>query len=242
MRRGGHSGHGPGGRVKSLRCGCGGIGATLTQRMPRVSSPTPDGARFPALAGACARFRVQAPIAQLDRALVYGTRCRKFESSWARVIARCLPRLLTRNGRPRVESRQVAKSPRGMGGGKTLSCGRQLEPGGWNSLPSAWSGLPATWKTLPSDGIELPTDRHELPSDRQGLPVDRRELPSRRQELPVDRHDLPSHRQELPVDRHEPRSGRGPRLCKLATRGFHAHKKERAERPREDTPRGLLSN
>ena len=25
-----------------------------------------------------------APIAQLDRALVYGTRCRKFESSWAR--------------------------------------------------------------------------------------------------------------------------------------------------------------
>jgi tRNA(adenine34) deaminase len=28
--------------------------------------------------------RLKAPIAQLDRALVYGTRCRKFESSWAR--------------------------------------------------------------------------------------------------------------------------------------------------------------
>jgi hypothetical protein len=28
-----------------------------------------------------------APIAQLDRALVYGTRCRKFESSWARKCA-----------------------------------------------------------------------------------------------------------------------------------------------------------
>jgi hypothetical protein len=27
-----------------------------------------------------------APIAQLDRALVYGTRCRKFESSWARSL------------------------------------------------------------------------------------------------------------------------------------------------------------
>src|SRR5262249_13117311 len=28
-----------------------------------------------------------APIAQLDRALVYGTSCRKFESSWARQLA-----------------------------------------------------------------------------------------------------------------------------------------------------------
>ena len=28
--------------------------------------------------------KVTAPIAQLDRALVYGTRCRTFESSWAR--------------------------------------------------------------------------------------------------------------------------------------------------------------
>ena len=29
---------------------------------------------------------VDAPIAQLDRALVYGTSCRKFESSWARLV------------------------------------------------------------------------------------------------------------------------------------------------------------
>jgi hypothetical protein len=29
-----------------------------------------------------------APIAQLDRALVYGTSCRKFESSWARIDSR----------------------------------------------------------------------------------------------------------------------------------------------------------
>jgi hypothetical protein len=35
----------------------------------------------PALAGF-------APIAQLDRALVYGTSCRKFESSWAREFIR----------------------------------------------------------------------------------------------------------------------------------------------------------
>jgi hypothetical protein len=33
---------------------------------------------------ACPRNGGRAPIAQLDRALVYGTRCRKFESSWAR--------------------------------------------------------------------------------------------------------------------------------------------------------------
>ena len=39
----------------------------LTLSSPRVSSR-----------------RLCAPIAQLDRALVYGTRCRKFESSWAR--------------------------------------------------------------------------------------------------------------------------------------------------------------
>jgi hypothetical protein len=30
---------------------------------------------------------VDAPIAQLDRALVYGTSCRKFESSWARCFS-----------------------------------------------------------------------------------------------------------------------------------------------------------
>ena len=42
----------------------------LTARIPRVWSRAP--------------CRGRAPIAQLDRALVYGTRCRKFESSWAR--------------------------------------------------------------------------------------------------------------------------------------------------------------
>jgi|GEM_PF-151254 tRNA(adenine34) deaminase len=33
----------------------------------------------------------RAPIAQLDRALVYGTRCRKFESSWARLWGEWAP-------------------------------------------------------------------------------------------------------------------------------------------------------
>lgn len=49
----------------------------------------------------CASFPLRsfvagAPIAQLDRALVYGTRCRKFESSWVRRIG-----IL---GRPRLPS------------------------------------------------------------------------------------------------------------------------------------------
>jgi tRNA(adenine34) deaminase len=48
----------------------------LTAKTPRVSS---------------AALEV-APIAQLDRALVYGTSCRKFESSWARKSAEDLVR------------------------------------------------------------------------------------------------------------------------------------------------------
>jgi len=45
----------------------------LTVSPPRLSSAPPSR---------------EAPIAQLDRALVYGTRCRKFESSWARQLSR----------------------------------------------------------------------------------------------------------------------------------------------------------
>src|SRR6202020_539930 len=57
----------------------------LTRQRARVSSRAPQGI---------------APIAQLDRALVYGTRCRKFESSWAR-------RGLTGAGRAGRRARQA---------------------------------------------------------------------------------------------------------------------------------------
>jgi hypothetical protein len=65
--------------------------ATLTCSCARVSSraPTPDAGITEGSSERHAPFF--APIAQLDRALVYGTRCRKFESSWARWRGVSLP-------------------------------------------------------------------------------------------------------------------------------------------------------
>src|ERR1019366_4180737 len=71
--RGRRSDRGSGGRLKCLRAS---VGCEFFSDVDRadpasiVASPS----------------TAQAPIAQLDRALVYGTRCRKFESSWARLL------------------------------------------------------------------------------------------------------------------------------------------------------------
>ena len=106
---------------------------TGTERAFSIASQTPHaeaeqigdpGTSFIDTRGTASMLRVPAtsqdarwaPIAQLDRALVYGTRCRKFESSWARhhdafAGARARPREPERRrDRRRMDARSSRRS------------------------------------------------------------------------------------------------------------------------------------
>ena len=114
-------------------------GATLTCSCARVWSraPTSDAGIAEGSSERPAPFF--APIAQLDRALVYGTRCRKFESSWARL--RLLARRLATDGgapakrlAPMAASRAKRRAHTATHKRKPRGAPREARPRGWRVL------------------------------------------------------------------------------------------------------------